>query len=77
MSAAFVSGSVLGLGLGAGASFAGAGSGLSIGYDLDRFRRFPGRAAIQMATQQEALPDKDEELLLLAIDWLVRDFFGP
>ncbi len=46
-------------------------------YDLDRFRRFPGRAAIQMATRQEALPDRDEELLLLAIDWLVRDFFGP
>ena len=46
-------------------------------YDLDRFRRLPGRAAIQMATRQEALPDRDEELLLLAIDWLVRDFFGP
>ena len=50
-------------------------------YDLDRFRQLLKRGVLSFAfplkkEQQSALEDNDEELLLLAIGWLERDFFG-
>ena len=50
-------------------------------YDLDRFRQLINSGTIILPfplnkKQQEGLADNDEELLLLAIDWLCRDFFG-
>lgn len=50
-------------------------------YDLDRFRQLLRSGTIVLPfplnkQQQEGLADNDEELLLLAIDWLYRDFFG-
>ena len=50
-------------------------------YDLDRFRQLLQRGVLSFAfplkrEQQSALEDNDEELLLLAICWLERDFFG-
>lgn len=50
-------------------------------YDMDRFRQLLGSGTIILSfplskRQQEGLADNDEELLLLAIDWLYRDFFG-
>lgn len=49
-------------------------------YDLDRFRRLLNSGTIILPfplskQQQEGLVDNDAELLLLAIDWLYRDFF--
>ncbi|NLZ17179.1 MAG: YkgJ family cysteine cluster protein [Desulfobulbaceae bacterium] len=50
-------------------------------YDLDRFRQLINSGTIILPfplskQQQAALVDNDEELLLLAIDWLYRDFFS-
>ena len=50
-------------------------------YDLDRFRQLINSGTIILPfplnkKQQEALAENDEELLLLAIDWLYRDFFS-
>lgn len=50
-------------------------------YDLDRFRQLLGSGTIILpfplnTQQQTGLVDNDEELLLLAINWLYRDFFA-
>jgi hypothetical protein len=50
-------------------------------YDLDRFRQLINSGTIILPfplnqQQQQALAGNDEELLLLGITWLYRDFFG-